>query len=484
MSMKMKISPLLAGMALAMAVSSTAHAELSDMQSFFDEVGVFGNSSSPSSFKGQTRNYVTGGSLQVRIPEKNYQLATFDPPRLSSSACGGIDAFSGSFSFLNSDQLVQMLQNIGNNAAGAVFQLALDSVSPKLGSVIKYFQDMANKVNALNVNSCEAAKGIVTATKNGALQDGFMNGMKEMGSTVMGMAPDWSAMKESFQSDPNQVKATADAVVAPSSPLSDDEKGWIQPGNLLWRALGKITSDGNGISEDEKRLIQAMVGTVVINQTTTAPITLEVEDLLPLMEDPLDTFMGVDATTQISVAVYTCNDIAQGTCNDVSNTGKTIQIDSLRKIIHTKIRATQEKVMSRSGGINAGDYEVINMSFLPIWTMMEADYRTGGVLSLLDSSEELIALAYTRGLLKRTLKAVRVALQAHKKSKNAGVTMAIKDLELRFEKITSQVDKSMAAKTEQQIAYQTAQTSLAQSVTRVKEQTAKQLFSINNRAPR
>ncbi len=480
MNTRIKISPLLAGMALAMAVSSTAHAELSDMQSFFNEVGVYGNSSSPSSFQGQTRNYVTGGSLQVRIPEKNYQLVTFDPPRLSSSACGGIDAFSGSFSFLNSDQLVQMLQNIGNNAAGAVFQLALDSVSPKLGAVIKYFQDMANKVNALNVNSCEAAKGIVTATQNGALQDGFMNGMQEMGSTVMGMAPDWAAIKESFQKSPKEVKAVADAVVAPSSPLSEDEKGWIEPGNLLWRALDKITSNGNGVSDDEKKLIQAMVGTVIIKQTATTPVTLEIENFSPLMQDPLEAFMGADATSQISIAVYTCNNMAK--CDAISNTGQKIQIDSLRKIIHTKIKATQEKIMNRSGGIDVGDYEVINMSFLPLWTMMESDYRTGGILGLLDSSEEIIALSYTQGLLKRTLKGVRIALQAHKKSKNAGVTMAIRELEEQFEKINDQIGKSLGDKMVKYTAYLTAQTSLAQSVTRIKEQTAKQLSVINSRS--
>ena len=191
MKQPVKFKRLLIGMALAMSVSTSAQAGLSDMQSFFDDLGGYSNATSAQSFKGQTRNYITGGSLSVRIPDKNYQLATFDPPRLSSSACGGIDAFAGSFSFLNSDQLVQMLQNIGNNAAGAVFQLALDSVSPQLGGVIKFFQDMANKVNALNVNSCEAGKGIVNATMNQSLKSDFFNSMNEMGSNIMGIGDDW-----------------------------------------------------------------------------------------------------------------------------------------------------------------------------------------------------------------------------------------------------------------------------------------------------
>lgn len=473
-----KIHSFLVGTLLLSASFTPAHAELSDMQKFFDEVGVYGNASAPKVFQGQTRNYITGGSLTVRIPEKNYQLATFDPPKLSAS-CGGIDAYAGAFSFINSDQLVQMLQNIGNNASGAIFQLALDSVSPKLGAIMKYFQDVANKVNALNINSCQAAKGIVQAGMNQSLQNGFFNDMKEMGTGLLGTASDWSGIQEAFQQDPNEVKNTKNSLQGSSSPLSNDEKFWIEPGNLLWRALDKVTSGGSGLTNTERHIIQAMVGTVVIKAGSSAEGLPEVENWMPLMLDPLDTFMGSDPSSLIAIPVYTCSDSA--TCKTVSNTGQVKSIKSLRNIIHTKMQATQDKIMSRAGGISTDDYEVVNMSFLPVWTMMESEYRTGGVLGTLNQSEEVIALSYTKALLDRSLKGVRTALQSAKKAKNEGIRMAVKQLEDEIIRVSREINASMQEKMLRYTAYLTAKQALDAEVMRVKERTVSQLIAINRK---
>lgn len=473
----MKLKKIVLGISLSLVVNSTAHAEISDMQSFFNEVGVYGNATPANAFAGQTRNYVTGGSLSVRIPQKNYQLATISPPRLSAS-CGGIDAFAGSFSFINSEQLVQMLQNIGNNAAGAIFQLALDSVSPKLGGIMKYFQDMANKVNALNVNSCEAAKGIVVAGQSGSLEGGYLNDLAEKGKDIFGVASDWSGIKEAWQKNPAEVSNTK--TTALNSPaLTNDEKFWIEPGNLLWRALDKVTYNGSGFTDDEKKILQALVGTVIIKEGSNAEKTLEATGYDSLIEDPLSYLMGTDTSTDIQIPVYTCNN---STSCDVITTGtEKVTVKSLRKIIHQKIKTTQDKIQNRSGGITADDYAVVNMSFLPIWTMMEADYRTGGILGTLDSSEEVIALSYTKALLERSLKGVKLALQSAKKAKNEGIALAVKDLGKSVTEVSRRLDSSMEEKLLRYTAFLTAKENLAREVNRVKERTAQQLVSINRR---
>ena len=66
------------------------------------------------------------------------------------SGCGGIDLFSGGFSFINSDQLVGLLKNVMNNAKGYAFTLALEAATPQLANVIKYLQEQAAKINAMN----------------------------------------------------------------------------------------------------------------------------------------------------------------------------------------------------------------------------------------------------------------------------------------------------------------------------------------------
>jgi conjugative transfer pilus assembly protein TraH len=62
-------------------------------------------------------NLYTGGSLFLRTPSRNYQLLSAAAPSLRGG-CGGIDAFAGAFSFINVDQFVAMLRNIGQNAWG------------------------------------------------------------------------------------------------------------------------------------------------------------------------------------------------------------------------------------------------------------------------------------------------------------------------------------------------------------------------------
>jgi conjugative transfer pilus assembly protein TraH len=132
------------------------------MQDWFNDIGAYGNVTGPDAYRGQTMNFYTGGSLYLRTPVRNYPLASITPPSFRAG-CGGIDLFAGSFSFINKQQFVSLLRNIGNNAIGAAFNLALCSMSPDLCDLLKYLQDQVAKMNQLNVNSCQAAEGIVSA---------------------------------------------------------------------------------------------------------------------------------------------------------------------------------------------------------------------------------------------------------------------------------------------------------------------------------
>ncbi|WP_460188849.1 hypothetical protein, partial [Thiomicrorhabdus hydrogeniphila] len=198
-----------------------------------------------------------------------------------------------------------------------------------------------------------------------------------------------------------------------------------------------------------------------------------------LLLDPLDSFMGTDAVSNINIPVYTCG----GTdCKTISNTGASKNISSLRKIIHTKMQTTQDKIMNRTGNITTDDYEVVNMSFLPVWTMMESEYRTNGILGTLDTSEEVISLTYTKALLQRTLRGIRVALQSAKKAKNEGVVSAVKQLEDEITRVNADVNSSMSEKMIRYNAFLSAKQQLALEVTRVKEKTAGILKSVNKQA--
>src|ERR1700738_1868491 len=59
----------------------------------------------PSAYTGQAGGYYTGGNLSLRTPQDNYHLASVALPS-TKGGCGGIDLFTGAFSFVGAEHLV------------------------------------------------------------------------------------------------------------------------------------------------------------------------------------------------------------------------------------------------------------------------------------------------------------------------------------------------------------------------------------------
>ena len=101
---------------------------------------------------------------------------------------GGIDLFGGSFSFINKAQFVALLQNIGANAVGYAFKLALQSISPDIDKLLTELQDQINKINTMNINSCEAAQSLVNGIW-GQFDNSIMSGCENI-AQYLGSAAD------------------------------------------------------------------------------------------------------------------------------------------------------------------------------------------------------------------------------------------------------------------------------------------------------
>jgi conjugative transfer pilus assembly protein TraH len=52
------------------------------------------------------------------------------------AGCGGIDIFTGGFSFINTDQIVAAMKAAANGAA-FVFDLAINAISSQIGTSIE-----------------------------------------------------------------------------------------------------------------------------------------------------------------------------------------------------------------------------------------------------------------------------------------------------------------------------------------------------------
>lgn len=156
-----RIKPLLVLCAALLTVTPAASADVnSDMNQFFNKLGFASNTTQPGVWQGQAAGYAYGGSLYARTQVKNVQLISMTLPDINAG-CGGIDAYLGSFSFINGEQLQRFVKQIMSNAAGYFFDLALQTTVPEIKTAKDFLQKMASDINSMNLSSCQAAQGII-----------------------------------------------------------------------------------------------------------------------------------------------------------------------------------------------------------------------------------------------------------------------------------------------------------------------------------
>lgn len=147
--------------ALNFSIVGVARADVaSEMNNFFSDAGGAANVTGPSAYQGQSAGYYSLGNVWTRFPQKSVQPFNLQLPS-ARAGCGGIDLFSGSFSFINASEIVAMLKATANNALGFAFKLAIDFVSPEIGKVMDEFSQKAQLLNQMNISSCETAQALV-----------------------------------------------------------------------------------------------------------------------------------------------------------------------------------------------------------------------------------------------------------------------------------------------------------------------------------
>ena len=251
--------------ALALITTQSQAGVNDDLNKFFDQMGGGGaNVSVPAAWKGQAAGYLTGGNLFLRTPVRNIQLISVTLPDVKSG-CGGIDAYLGSFSFINSDQIKIMGKQILSNGLGYAFDLGLETVCPQCKSVKDYLQKLATDVNNMNISTCQASQAIV-----GGLWPKTQEASNKICQDIGGAHEDFSDWAASRQGC--GVGDETDKVFSKATP--EEKKRIPRNRNLTWSTFEKINQF---ISNDRelKELIMSLVGTVIYddkgNPTFLAP---------------------------------------------------------------------------------------------------------------------------------------------------------------------------------------------------------------------
>lgn len=168
---------------------------LADMTQMF-----MSNSTAPTTLSTKDRVGVFGGSFEMRSPTTAINLVAFDPPRFDAG-CGGIDLYGGSFSFINSQQLVQIFRAVAANAVGLAFKAAVTAISPQLSNLMTEFQTLLQHMNGLAKNSCQLAHLIVDPVDKEL--DNAINGDGGIGGTMQGFYSDTFGALTSYLQNAN-----------------------------------------------------------------------------------------------------------------------------------------------------------------------------------------------------------------------------------------------------------------------------------------
>lgn len=403
------LRPLALSIALLLAAPQAGVASIgSDMENFYNSLGGTASASGPQLYRGQSASYFSAGSMNARVPIRNFNPVSIQMPSIRAG-CGGIDLFLGGFSFINSDQLINMLQNIGSNAVGYAFQLALATISPTINGVLGDLRSAADKVNSMNINTCQAGMEVV---KGAAMLSGAQKSLCESLATDSGDAKDYAQARFMCQDTTyaNKILNQANAGTLASTSGSNPAKT-VEPlaGNIVWRALMK--DPALAADKETARLIMSMTGTLVLySPPDGGGATNDPVPFVPLV----DYQRLLTAISPDNSEVYTCTDGEEGNqCRFMAKTN--VDLSTLRQKIEGELATLIDKVVfdDGSGGVlNASEQFILTRTGFPVIKLVQtvADVNPTLATAVMQPYTDAIVADVVYSYFRTTLMAVETAL--------------------------------------------------------------------------
>jgi len=262
----MRIKPLVLGVALGTILIVPVHAGLKEA---LDGM-LMSNVTNPGAYHSQTRGGFVMGSIVARSPIRQVNLIAFDPPRINAG-CGGIDLFGGSFSFINSDQLVALFRSVATNAVGALFYMAIQKIQPDLANLMSKFQSLIHALNLGNKNTCAIANSLVQTMFDPSSVTTKAANEKGMLDSATSSARDLFSVVEDIFTNKGETKPDATEAGSPVESATY--------GNLTWKALVRAHNSvkfgdmfGNATADRLRTLeiMQSILGTQIIRDGANA----------------------------------------------------------------------------------------------------------------------------------------------------------------------------------------------------------------------
>ncbi len=409
----------------------------SDLNTFFDNLGVTTNTTAPHAYQGQQAGYYSGGSIFSRNTVRSTQLVQVDLPSFRAG-CGGIDLFAGGFSYINNDQLVALMRNIMNNAKGYGMLLALEEVTPQIGNINKFLTDLANKVNSMNINSCETAESLVGGVwpRTRASQQQVC---QDIGSNT-GIFPDWAQARQGCTSD--DLTYNFDSTMRSGASNSQYKNLVLDNGNIAWKAL----LANNLVKDDEQlaELLMSLSGSIIIKKTGGGKSgTVDISNLDSLAGNVslLKAILYGDKAT-----FYKCDELMQ--CLNPGT--QTVSITrALKGQVENLLTSMSQKILTDQS-LTPQEMGLLQSTRIPIYKILavQAAYQKDPNILNVENYSEIIAVDILFQYLQENLGLVRASSHLLQypddimKKFNDGINEAMNDV--RAQQKTAQVQVSNA----------------------------------------
>ena len=394
---------------LGAVIPSMGNADLGkELHEYFSGFGAVSNVTPGGAYQGQSGGLYTGGSLYIRQPRRDLQLVNIQMPSLAAG-CGGIDAFMGGVSYVDSTQLLQMFRAIGQNAQGYMFSLALSQISPHIMGKIQELGAWANEHNYNNMNSCRLATLAVDSSV-GMAHDALKSTCIRQRA---GGVDENYAKASFFCQDQDSAK---DAVKAAKKQADLKHSAIESDVNVTWHAIQNNPILAS-LDNETKYLLISLTGTVVLSADDSKK-----QSFPSLIDDGLLEALSSGAT----VKVYTCDkDTSAEGCLKVVEKEIPIGGDSsFIAQIRRKLQSIEEKIGEDSEP-TATEIKVLaeflDTNTIPIYQILNvqsAFSRGGSIVMSISEYTEIIAMDVLYKFLERgisdVMKSISNNLLPHK----------------------------------------------------------------------
>lgn len=413
------------------------------MEDFYN--GATLNVTGAGEYRTQASNIYAGGGAVLRMPNRNYTLLQVTPPTLKAG-CGGIDAWLGSFGFINKDQFIQLLRNVGQNALGALFMTAIESLSPELAGVLKYLQDQAAKMNNLTVNSCQLGARLASSLTT--------DWMHERSNEAENIRRQLNVATDGFLGALRSKASLTEALAATDDSAEQQRRGYEDANgkavnksqmNITWAALDRAPGH---LSTDEKKLGMSMLGAVILTVKDngegegTNSVDTNTEDKVLALRTAPDSIRPIDIigsrTGPTDMQLLTCD--SEPEC--LNPTPQPTTANGFARIAYVRMHSIFDKITGREAQ-NTDDLKLLAVTTVPVYRLLSAAAQSEASLVLgdqiIDFYADVVGADLADHFIGYLTDEMTKALRTHAKDTHRPVATELANVETRAQQLRAEV---------------------------------------------